>query len=355
MPRVSPLPEAEWQDNHREVLARLAPDGPVDPLIATLLHVPGMVEAVLPMTRYIIEDSRLSPRDRYLLSLRTAWLEGSDAMWAARAAFAADEFPDLVALLGGRGDGSDRADQPLLRLADELVLNLSVTDSTWSDLMGDHDVAWVMDAVETVAHGSFLCCLARSFDVQPPSAGWALPPAARPRVPPRQPALTTARVEPIEGDGIAVLRTFAGHPVMARARRPRAGFITANSPLSPHDRETLILRMGWDCQAEYEWAKHVGSVGHARDHGIDPDLIAAGPTNPVVSDHDAVLMGVADDLHRDSRVSDGTWDAILERHGLAGAMSAVFTASSYRSTSMSLNAYGVQLEPGDEGFPSGAR
>ena len=66
---------------------------------------------------------------------------------------------------------------------------------------------------------------------------------------------------------------------------------------------------------------------------------------------DAVLMRVSDDLHRDSRVSDTTWDAILERFGLAGAMSAVFTASSYRSTSMSLNAYGVQLEPGDEGFP----
>jgi hypothetical protein len=111
------------------------------------------------------------------------------------------------------------------------------------------------------------------------------------------------------------------------------------------------LRIGWDCQAEYEWAKHVGSVGHARDHGIDPGLVAAGPTGPDVSDHDALLMRVADDLHQESRVSDGTWDGILARYGLAGAMSAVFTASSYRSTSMSLNAYGVQLEPGDEGFP----
>jgi hypothetical protein len=32
-------------------------------------------------------------------------------------------------------------------------------------------------------------------------------------------------------------------------------------------------------------------------------------------------------------------------------MSAVFTASSYRATSMSLNAFGVQLEPGNERFP----
>jgi hypothetical protein len=33
-------------------------------------------------------------------------------------------------------------------------------------------------------------------------------------------------------------------------------------------------------------------------------------------------------------------------------MSAVFTASSYRATSMALNAFGVQLEPGDERFPN---
>jgi hypothetical protein len=32
-------------------------------------------------------------------------------------------------------------------------------------------------------------------------------------------------------------------------------------------------------------------------------------------------------------------------------MSAVFTASSYRATSMVLNAFGVQLQPGEERFP----
>jgi hypothetical protein len=351
MPRVAPLPEAEWQDIHRDVLDRLAPDGPVDPLVATLLHVPEMVEAVLPMTRYIIEASTLPPGHRHLLGLRTAWLERSDAVWAGLAARVGAEFPDMAARAVGRGDGGDRADQPLLRLADELVLTASVTDSTWSNLMSDHDVTWVMDAVETVAHWSFLCSLGRSFDVRADSQGWALPPAERPPVPRRQPALTTARIEPVEGPGIAVLRTFARHPVMAMARRPRAAFITADSPLSPHDRETLILRIGWDCQAEYEWAKHVGSVGQARQHRVEPGLVALGPTAPEVSGHDAVLMRVADDLHQDSRVSDGTWGAILEGYGLAGAMSAVFTASSYRSTSMSLNAYGVQLEPGDEGFP----
>lgn len=149
-----------------------------------------------------------------------------------------------------------------------------------------------------------------------------------------------------------MLRTFARHPALTGARRPRAGFVNGVSKLTPHDREILILRIGWDCQSEYEWAKHVGEVGRARDHGVDPTLVAAGPGAPGVDDRDALLMRAADELHRHSSVSDPTWAALVERYELAGAMSAVLAASSYRSTSMSLNAYGVQLEPGDEGFPS---
>jgi 4-carboxymuconolactone decarboxylase len=352
MPRVPPLLEAEWKDDHRDLLARLLPDDPVDPLVATLLHAPEIVEAVLPMTRYVTDESTLSPRHRLLLGLRTAWLERSDVLWGGYAARATSDLPEMTALTVGQGESEDVAGQSLLRMADELVLNVSVTDSTWTNLASDHDVAWLMDAVESVAHVSFLCCLARSLGVQPASPALARPEADRPAVPPRQPALTAARIEPTPGDGIAVLRTFARHPALARARRPRSAFISGKSPLTPHDRETLILRIGWDCQAEYEWAKHVGSVGHARDHGIDPELVAAGPTAPRVSNHDALLMRVADDLHQDSRVSDAIWIALLEQYGLAGAMSAIYTASAYRSTSMSLNAYGVQLEAGDERLPA---
>jgi len=124
------------------------------------------------------------------------------------------------------------------------------------------------------------------------------------------------------------------------------------SPLSPHDRETLILRIGWDCRSEYEWATHTGHVGRARDHGVDPLLVIAGPTAPGVDEHDALLMQVSDELHRDSAVSDATWVALLQTYDLPVAMSVVFTAASYRSTCMSLNAYGVQLDPGDQGFPA---
>ena len=41
-----------------------------------------------------------------------------------------------------------------------------------------------------------------------------------------------------------------------------------------------ILRTGWDCQAEYEWAQHVGRVGRGRELGLPIERIAEGPDAP---------------------------------------------------------------------------
>ena len=79
--------------------------------------------------------------------------------------------------------------------------------------------------------------------------------------------------------------------------------------------------------------------------------VAEGPDAPGASGADATLLRVVDELYQDAMVSDATWAALTARYGLVEAMSVVYTPSSYRATSMSLNAYGVQLEDGDETFP----
>lgn len=122
-------------------------------------------------------------------------------------------------------------------------------------------------------------------------------------------------------------------------------------------REMLILRMGWNCRSEYEWAKHVGSVGRARHHGLDPTRIAEGPQAAGWDPFESTLLRASDELYRDGIVSDTTWRALSDRFDTGLVMSAVFTTSDYRAISLSLNTYGVQLEEGDERFPqlSGSR
>jgi alkylhydroperoxidase family enzyme len=356
-PRIPPLPEEQWTDRHRQLVATFARGRP-DNTIRTLLRVPEIVEGVMPFTVYLAEESSVTPRHRALLILRTAWLAGSRPLWATYAARAraAEVTPEEIrrVALGPEARGWSAAEATVLRLADELYRNASVSDRTWQALAAGYDLFHLMDAVETVNHFTMLSIVSNSFGVQPdPDATDRMPLDIPYRVvaPPRGEPLAMARITPGEGRGIAVGRTFGRYPTLVQRWSPRQTFVNRVSTLSPRHREMLILRTGWNCRSEYEWAQHVGLVGRARDHGLDPVRIAEGPEAPGWDDFERTLLRVADELYRDAIVSDGTWRALTDRFETPLAMSAVVTAGAYRAISMSLNAYGVQLEPGNERFP----
>jgi 4-carboxymuconolactone decarboxylase len=351
--RIPPLPEAEWTGEQRAAIAKIAPGTPADPAIKTLVRLPALVQAVTPYTRYLTTESTLPPRVRELLILRTAWLCGNDVVWSLHASgLPADERRRVAQ--GVSAPGWSEADKTLLKTADELFRLSSVTDATWRALSSAYDLHGVMDVVETVNHFTVLSLLYNSVGIQledraaerlPRDVPYVIAPGVR------EPPLRQARIAPAEGTGIAVSRTLARHERLNAARQPRANFINRVSGLMPRHREMLILRIGWDAQSEYEWAQHVGSVGRARDHGLDPVRIAQGPEAPGWDPLEQAILRAADELYRDAMVSDATWKALAARFDAPLLMSAVFTASSYRATSMALNAFGVQLEPGDERFP----
>ena len=349
--RIPPLPEAEWSAEQREAMAKADPAIAADPAFRTLVRVPALVQAVAPYTAYLSAGSTLPPRVRHLLILRTAWLCGSDVLWSTYASGLTPDERRRVAQ-GVSALGWSDADRALLRTADELFKLSSLSAATWSAISAAYDLHGQMDIVETVNHFTAMALLYNSLGVQPGDnvrlprdVAYAL--AAGPR----EPALGQARVTPIEGTGIAVGRTFARHERLNAARAPRANFINRVSALQPRHREMLILRTGWNTQSEYEWAQHVGSVGRARDHGLEPLRIAEGAEAPDWDPFEQAILHAADELYRDAMVSDRTWKELATRFDAPLLMSAVFTASSYRATAMALNAFGVQLEPGDERFP----
>jgi alkylhydroperoxidase family enzyme len=229
-----------------------------------------------------------------------------------------------------------------------------MTEATWQALAAKYDMFHLIDAVETVGHFMMMAMVYNSLGVQP-DAGLAdhLPKDVPYRVvvPAREPALTVARFTPLEGRGISVNRTMARHAELYKRWQPRQGLVVRVSKLPPKQRELLTLRTGWNCQSEYEWAKHVGSVGRAREYGLDPVQIAEGASAPVWSPLEKALIHAADELYRDAVVSDATWRTLAPQLGTELLMSAVVTVSDFRAISLSLNAYGVQLEEGDEHFP----
>jgi len=357
-PRITPLPESQWTDQHRALVREYAPDGRVGNALATLLHVPELAGAIMPFVEFLDQESALEPRYRSLLLLRTAWLTHSQYHWsvfapAGRAAGLTDVELRRIAV-GPDADGWSDVEAAHLRLADELYRNSSVSDRTWTTLGIDYNLLQMVEAVMNVNEFTLLSMMFNSMGVQPDS--WSsdrLPTdvAYRISTPEREPVLSSPRIAPFEGDGLRVSRTFRRHPRLADARGGQGGFVLRGSPLSDHDRELLILRIGWNCRSEYEWAKHVGSVGRARDHGLEPRSIAEGPGADGWSPFSATLLTLADELYRDAMVSDETWAAITAEFDTRETIAALMTVSNYRLVSMSLNAFGVQILETDEGLP----
>lgn len=356
-PRIPPVPEAAWTAEQRARVDRYGPEVRIGNAFRTLLHVPELIDATMPFTIYTASDSTLPARDRELLILRAAWLSQNSYLWADHAPTArsvgvtADEMRRVA--VGSEDPGWTPFEATLLRLADELFRNSSVRDSVWIALAERYDLFELVDAVMTVNETTLLSMLFNSLGVQPDDSAMARFPVDVPYrldVPEPEPPLTEPRVAPLEGPGIRVRRTFARHPRMADARSGQSGYVNRVSPLTPYFRELLILRIGWNCQAVYEWAKHVGSVGRARDHGLDPERIARGATagwTPFEQAH----LNAADEIYRDGIISANTWTALSAEYDTREMLSVVMTVANYRLVSMSLNALGVQPQATDEVFP----
>ena len=359
-PRVPPLPESEWTAEQRGIVERYAPDGSTGNALRTLLRVPGLANRVLPLLTYVAHESTLSPRHRAILILRTAWLTQSANLWAtyaSRAGEAGLTDDDVLRVAQGTAEGWSELETVLIGLADQVFRNASVTDATWNRLSDEYDLYNLVDAVVTVSEITAQSILFNTLGIQPDADTAARLPTTsvgyRIIVPDPEPPLALPRIGPVEGDGLRVSRTLRRHPEMAARwyESPRYVLDPEQSRLTPHDRELLILRTGWNTKAVYEWAKHVGSVGRARDHGLNPLWIAQGADASGWSANELALIEAANEMYRDTIISDDTWGYLSSGYDTHQLMSIAATVARYRRVSMVLNAFGVQPLPDDERFP----
>ncbi|MDN5004331.1 carboxymuconolactone decarboxylase family protein [Bradyrhizobium sp. GCM10027634] len=178
---------------------------------------------------------------------------------------------------------------------------------------------------------------------------------------PFTPRLTTPRLEPLAPEDrneaqramlakradYNIYKTLAHHLEFVRAFGAIGGFTFQGSSLPPREREIIMLRMGWLCQAEYEWSQHA-RIAKSSAGLTDGDLhrIAEGPAAPGWSDFEASLLRMVDELRHDAMISDVTWPALHAQYSDQRIMEALFTAAQYQLVSMMLNSLGIQLDPG---------
>ena len=151
---------------------------------------------------------------------------------------------------------------------------------------------------------------------------------------------------------IDVFKTCLRNLELCRNWMPFTQYVLGTTNTVPRrERELVILRTSWDCQADYDWAHHVPAAQRAGLSDEEILRISKGPSAPGWSAFDATLLKATDELHANQRISDATWKALSERYNDQQIMDFVFTVGQYTMVSMFLNAAEVQLEPGLKGLP----
>lgn len=154
-----------------------------------------------------------------------------------------------------------------------------------------------------------------------------------------------------DGTPLNIFGVLAHHPKLLKRFNLMGGFILNKGLLPEREREIVILRVGWNAQAVYEFGQHT-VIG--RRCGLTDEEISALTMPPESfdwSDDDRALIGMCDELHGDDCVADETWALLSTRWNEAELIELLVTAGFYRLVSGFLNSAGVQLDDGIPGFP----
>lgn len=174
------------------------------------------------------------------------------------------------------------------------------------------------------------------------------------------PRLTTPRIGVVDPDNLDpaqaemlasrpdynIYKTLAHHPELYARWSPIGRALLNNENISARHREMAMLRMGWLCQAEYEWAQHA-RIAHDNVGMSEEEIhrIAEGADAEGWSDIDRAVIRMADELRYDAMISDATWATLTETYTEQQVTDLLFTAAQYQLVSMALNSLGVQLDP----------
>jgi 4-carboxymuconolactone decarboxylase len=180
---------------------------------------------------------------------------------------------------------------------------------------------------------------------------------AAPRLEPIEAVAVKAREamksQPI--NAVNVTATMAHNRTMSKAIGSFAQTVLFGGDLPRRQVEIAVLRMGWNCQAVYEFGQHT-LFGRAAGLSDEEIYLTTRPASEGSwSDADRVILHLVDDLYTDDCVTDATWAAATSHFSDADIVHLIATAGCYRVVSGFLNSAGVQLDEGVPGWPTAPR
>ena len=147
-----------------------------------------------------------------------------------------------------------------------------------------------------------------------------------------------------DDNALNINKTLMRHPLLCRRWLPFADYILSEQSLPPRDRELLILRIGWLCQAPYEWRAHSFLAKAVGMKSEEIERIKQGPQADGWSPFDRLLLTAVDELHRDAIIEDATWEELAKKYNEQQMIDLIVTVGQYNLVCMVLNSLSVPLD-----------
>ena len=344
----------------------------------TLAHHPQLYFRWSELGRYLLNGSTLSARDREIIILRMGWVCQAPYEWSQHARIAkadagmTDEEVRRVAL-GADAPGWTDFERVLIRMTDEIRYEAMISDKTWAALRQKYSLEQTIDAMYTASQYQLVSMALNSLGVQ-------LDPVLSDRMPtdlplpaladrPKLTRLATPRVNPMplqqitgelremvaprirDGKLPNLYATMIHHPKFYAPRASFGSYLQRESLLPVKTRELLIMRTGWLIQAEYEWAHHAPVAKDAGFTDAEIARIAQGPAASGWSEEHRAVLQAADELRRETFISDATWKTLAKYYNTQQMIEIVYTVGGYAMTGVAINSLGIQVEDGYPRMP----
>ncbi len=152
-------------------------------------------------------------------------------------------------------------------------------------------------------------------------------------------------------NAVNVTATMAHNRTLAKAFGGFAQGVLFDGGLPRRIVELAVLRMGWNCQAIYEFGQH---TLFGKDVGLT-DAEIFWVTRPL-NQHDwapneRAALQCVDDLYADDCVGDAAWNEARKHYNESEMVHLLMAAGCYRVVSGFLNSCGVVLDEGVPGWP----
>jgi 4-carboxymuconolactone decarboxylase len=141
------------------------------------------------------------------------------------------------------------------------------------------------------------------------------------------------------------------HPKLFRAHSDLAMVLMGTPTLPLRDRELAVLRIGWLCQAPYEWNAHVDMAKRMTDltaEEIERTII--GSTAPGWREQDAVVLRAVEELLADAMITDATWAKLASYYDEPQLLEFPILVGQYLGVAYLQNSIRARLMPGNVGL-----